>query len=74
MNFLKRNRQSKTDPAYNTTTTGNAGSMPMRTSGEHRRDRSHSLKKSEKRERKQQKAMFDINSGNFNRRPSFGQW
>lgn len=67
MNFLRRNRRARTDPAYDTTTGTTGNTMQMK-SGTHK-DRH--LRKKEKR---QKRPLFDMNSGNFNRRPSFGQW
>ncbi|KAJ9664134.1 hypothetical protein H2198_000352 [Neophaeococcomyces mojaviensis] len=67
MNFLRRGRQTRTDPvSHDPATTGATGSHHTRTS---RFGRHHGTT-----DEKTSRPLFDQNSGNFNRRPSFGQW
>lgn len=72
MNFLRRGRRGHANDRYanDTTHTGtHTGPHTGTNTGVTEKHQKHN-----RREKKKNRALFDINSGDFNRRPSFGQW
>lgn len=78
MNFLRRGHRSRTEGAYanDRGRTDHAyGNNTGRTDGAYGNNTGSGVT-SEKHHRrtKNKRPLFDMNSGSFNRRPSFGQW